>query len=199
MFITYGWYANNWWTVPATSSKYNCTAEEKATVLPYTLAPIVSEFPTNFSSQAEPGIVSCINNWSLVGNFMSNYMTMYLFWSDYSECWYAQTGHMPCINKFRGRRPYISCTIICIHARKHVMLTCTLIPQCWVFTLVLSYVGYAYTVLLCWCRNVIQYMQERMQVYLTIIALWLWACSTTLIKYVHIMCNSCFTSLYILL
>ena len=60
MFITYGWFSNNWWTEPATSSQHNCTAEERATVLLYTLAPIVSEFPTNLSAQAEPGIVSCV-------------------------------------------------------------------------------------------------------------------------------------------
>ena len=60
MLITYGWYANNWWTVPATSSQYNCTAEERATVLPYTLAPTVPEFPTDFSALAEPGIVSLL-------------------------------------------------------------------------------------------------------------------------------------------
>ena len=60
MFITYGWYANNWWTIPATSSRYNCTAEERATVLPYTLAPTVPEFPTDLNAQAEPGIVSLL-------------------------------------------------------------------------------------------------------------------------------------------
>ena len=58
MFITYGWYVNNWWTEPATSAKYNCTAEERATVVPYTLAPVVPEFPADFTARAEPDIVS---------------------------------------------------------------------------------------------------------------------------------------------
>ena len=66
MIITYGWYADNWWTEPATSSQYNCTAEERATVLLYTLSPIVPEFPTDFNAQAEPGIVSLLNYWQFV-------------------------------------------------------------------------------------------------------------------------------------
>jgi gamma-aminobutyric acid type B receptor len=54
MIITYGWYANNWWMEPATSDQYNCTAYERASVLLYTLAPVIREYPVNFSAQAEP-------------------------------------------------------------------------------------------------------------------------------------------------
>ena len=58
MLITYGWYDHGWWAEPATSSEYNCTAEERATVLPYTMGPITHEFPDNLSAEAETGIVS---------------------------------------------------------------------------------------------------------------------------------------------
>ena len=60
MFITYGWYENKWWAGPATSSKYNCTAEERATVVAHTLAAIIPETPADFTAQAEPNIVSLL-------------------------------------------------------------------------------------------------------------------------------------------
>jgi hypothetical protein len=56
MFITYGWYVNNWWTGPGFSAEYNCTDEQRATVLPYTLAAIVPEFPTEFDVLTESDI-----------------------------------------------------------------------------------------------------------------------------------------------
>ena len=58
MIMTYGWYADEWWMRPATSSKYNCTDEERATILPYTMAPNLPEFPADEGAKAEPGIVS---------------------------------------------------------------------------------------------------------------------------------------------
>ena len=58
MIMTYGWYVDEWWTGPATSSQYNCTAEERATILPYTMGPALSEFPADLDAEAEPGIVS---------------------------------------------------------------------------------------------------------------------------------------------
>ena len=58
MIITYGWYNENWWTGPATSSQYNCTAEDRATILPYTMGPVLPEFATDLDAEAEPGIVS---------------------------------------------------------------------------------------------------------------------------------------------
>lgn len=61
MMITYGWYLDRWWTQPATSDEYDCTAEEVATVLPYTLAAIQRESPTNLDAKAEPDIVSISN------------------------------------------------------------------------------------------------------------------------------------------
>ena len=56
--ITYGWYLDEWWIGPATSSKYNCTAEERATILPFTMSPVAGETPSDFDAEAEPGIVS---------------------------------------------------------------------------------------------------------------------------------------------
>ena len=58
MFITYGWYAPKWWEIAGDSRKYNCTAEERASVLTYTLAPLIPEFPTGVDTVAEPNIVS---------------------------------------------------------------------------------------------------------------------------------------------
>ena len=60
MFITYGWYANNWWIGPGASSQYNCTDEERATVVPYTLAVIVPEFLTDGNPHEEAGNVSLL-------------------------------------------------------------------------------------------------------------------------------------------
>ena len=76
MFITYGWYVDNWWTIPAISSQYNCTAEERATVLPYTLAPTVPEFPTDFNARAEPGIVSLLEHWQFIGYFVCSFILL---------------------------------------------------------------------------------------------------------------------------
>ena len=58
MIITNGWFAPKWWEVATESSKYNCTAEEIASVLPYVLAPLIPEFPTGVDTIAEPNIVS---------------------------------------------------------------------------------------------------------------------------------------------
>ena len=58
MVITYGWYVDEWWIGPATSSEYNCTAEERATVLPYTMGPKQREYPTDEFAEAEPEIVN---------------------------------------------------------------------------------------------------------------------------------------------
>ena len=57
MIITYGWYYDEWWTWP-TYTIHDCTAEEIATVLQYTLAPIQREYPSDLDAVAEPGIVS---------------------------------------------------------------------------------------------------------------------------------------------
>ena len=51
-----------WWKGDATFSEYNCTAEERASVLPYTLGPFTREFPTDEHAEAEPGIVSFFGN-----------------------------------------------------------------------------------------------------------------------------------------
>ena len=58
MIITYGWYAKDWWKDPATSPQYNCSADDRGTVLNYTLAAVIREFPMNESAMAKPNIVS---------------------------------------------------------------------------------------------------------------------------------------------
>ena len=60
MILTYGWYNDLWWTDDATSSNYNCTAEERASILPYTMGPRLPEYPTDLDAEAEPGIVSLL-------------------------------------------------------------------------------------------------------------------------------------------
>ena len=65
MIITYGWYANNWWMEPATSDQYNCTAYERASVLLYTLAPVIREYPVDLNAPAEPdnivrALIECV-------------------------------------------------------------------------------------------------------------------------------------------
>ena len=61
MLITYGWYSNGWWKGAATSSQYNCTDEERASVLLYTLAPIIQESYTDLTAEDESGIVRYFN------------------------------------------------------------------------------------------------------------------------------------------
>ena len=58
MLITYGWYGSEWWKAKATSSQFNCTAEQRASILAYTLAPQVQESYTNLTTRDESGIVS---------------------------------------------------------------------------------------------------------------------------------------------
>lgn len=58
LLITYGWYDNEWWTVKATSSHYNCTADQRASILAYTVAPRLQESYTNLTAEDESGIVS---------------------------------------------------------------------------------------------------------------------------------------------
>ena len=59
--ITYGWYGDKWWTGPTYYTIHDCTAEEIATVLKYTLAPIQRDYPTDLDAVAEPGIVSSLS------------------------------------------------------------------------------------------------------------------------------------------
>ena len=60
MIITNGWYGTKWWEGPATFSEYNCTAQQRASVLAYTLAPRLQEAYTNLTAKDESGIVSCL-------------------------------------------------------------------------------------------------------------------------------------------
>ena len=57
-FLLYGWYAANWWVgSPEDDRMYGCTAEERQSVLPYSLAPLTAEFISDYSQQADTGIV----------------------------------------------------------------------------------------------------------------------------------------------
>ena len=56
MLITYGWYEDRWWT----RQDSNCTAEDRASVLDYTLVLRQREIPTDKDAVAEPGIVSAL-------------------------------------------------------------------------------------------------------------------------------------------
>ena len=58
MLITYGWYVNEWWTGDATSSQFNCTPAQRASVLPYTLAPQIQDGYTDTTARDVTGIVS---------------------------------------------------------------------------------------------------------------------------------------------
>ena len=62
MFITFGWYPNQWWEMPTNTSQYNCTADQIAEVLRYTLAPAIQEIPLDPHFVAEPGLVSTASN-----------------------------------------------------------------------------------------------------------------------------------------
>ena len=68
MLITYGWYGSEWWKAEATSSEFNCTTEQRASVLPYTLAPRIQDGYTNLTARDVSGIVST----------MSGYLTIIL-------------------------------------------------------------------------------------------------------------------------
>ena len=57
MFITYGWYDAGWWKA-SNGSFYNCTGEEIAKVLRYTLISVIQENPVDPGFIADPGFVS---------------------------------------------------------------------------------------------------------------------------------------------
>ena len=61
MLITYGWYGSGWWKGEATSSQYNCTDEERARVMPYTLAPRIQASYIDPTAEDESGIVRYFN------------------------------------------------------------------------------------------------------------------------------------------
>ena len=69
IFLFYGWYENNWWVgteeeqdlLRNMSAFSGCTAEQRASVVPYSLAPLLAEFlqDQNESTIISSGIVSC--------------------------------------------------------------------------------------------------------------------------------------------
>ena len=66
-FIILGWYGDGWWMEPESERKLDCTPEEIAETLDYTLATQSPEFYTNTSLVTEGGLVSvleraCMNN-----------------------------------------------------------------------------------------------------------------------------------------
>ena len=58
VLITYGWYRGEWWTDKASSSQFNCTAKQRASVLAYAFASNVQQSYTNLTARDESGIVS---------------------------------------------------------------------------------------------------------------------------------------------
>ena len=66
MFLFYGWYSDNWWMGTEDEQKYllreypGCTAEQRASVLAYSLAPLQAEFLVDQDERAviDSGIVS---------------------------------------------------------------------------------------------------------------------------------------------
>ena len=54
-FITYGWYVSEWWKE---SNDGNCTGDQLASMITYSFAPIIREFPMDENQEGEPGIVS---------------------------------------------------------------------------------------------------------------------------------------------
>lgn len=59
MLITYGWYSNGWWVGPGSDGQFNCSTEERASVLQYTMGPIQQEFFTEATQHVvtETGLV----------------------------------------------------------------------------------------------------------------------------------------------
>ena len=68
IFLFYGWYSSNWWVgteeeqdlLGNMSAFSDCTAEQRASVVPYSLAPLQAEFleDQNKSTIISSGIVS---------------------------------------------------------------------------------------------------------------------------------------------
>ena len=59
MFLTYGWYSNQWWEVDTES--LGCSSDDRASVLANTLSLLYFDFLQHFDLEAptDTGIVSC--------------------------------------------------------------------------------------------------------------------------------------------
>ena len=55
-FITYGWYAPNWWVPPSTST-LECTRANIESVLHYSIAVLQHQYGSNDTEVTETGIV----------------------------------------------------------------------------------------------------------------------------------------------
>jgi hypothetical protein len=74
VIITFGWYVRQWWEMDAPST--NCTAEERAHVLLYSMAAVSSQFPREQDEYtAEPNIVRVFHSW----NFMCVYFQSFCY------------------------------------------------------------------------------------------------------------------------
>ena len=68
LFLFLGWYDDNWWTLKGeelenVKKRYpDCTSEHIASVVPYSLAPLLAEFLSDQdeSTVTSSGIVSCL-------------------------------------------------------------------------------------------------------------------------------------------
>ena len=52
------WYGDGWFNILSDDSPVNCTAKERASVLPHSLSVQIFEFISNHSAVADTGIVS---------------------------------------------------------------------------------------------------------------------------------------------
>ena len=62
LFLTYGTYESQWWAVEDNRSyveeEFNCSAEDRATVLEFSLAAL--HFEISVSASVYPGIMYCV-------------------------------------------------------------------------------------------------------------------------------------------
>ena len=59
-FLIIGWYGDGWWIEPESERKLDCTPEEIAKTLDYTLGTLAADFYTNESLVTEGGLVSVV-------------------------------------------------------------------------------------------------------------------------------------------
>ena len=59
-FLIIGWYLKGWWVEPDANRDLGCTEEERLSVLPRAMGPLLYEFPTSTNLVTEGGLVSDI-------------------------------------------------------------------------------------------------------------------------------------------
>ena len=56
-FLVYGWYSDGWWVEGDPARELGCTLEDRTRTLEHALAPVQSEFYSNYSLPTEGGLV----------------------------------------------------------------------------------------------------------------------------------------------